>query len=80
MASVPGGEEGGGRCRKTEKLPGSGLCNHRGSKVHLDCILHNISVVTNDLVSVNAKKLLTLKTVSAMAIVVLFWTRQHSSN
>lgn len=53
MASVPGGEEAGGRCRKTEKLPGS------GSKVPQDCIHHNISVVTNNLVSVNTKKLLT---------------------
>lgn len=29
--------------------------NHRGSKVHLDCVRHNTSVVTNDHVSVNAK-------------------------
>lgn len=48
MAVSPGGEEAGGR-RKTEQLT--------DLKVHLDCTHPNISVVTNDLISVNAKKL-----------------------
>lgn len=67
MAISPGGEEaGGGRRhrhrhrRKTEKLPWFRVCvrlllNHRGFRKS-SSIHQKISVVTNDLVSVNAKK------------------------
>lgn len=60
MAISPGGEEAGGRLGKQRSFLVQVcvrlLLNHRGSKVHLDCIHHNISVVTNELVSNNAKK------------------------
>lgn len=62
MAISPGGEEAGGLQEKQKKLPVSGLCKASAQpqefrfEVHLDCIHQNISVLTNHLVSVNAKK------------------------
>lgn len=76
MAISPGGEEAGGggrrhRRRKTEKLPWFRVCvrllfNHRGFRKS-SSIHQKISVVTNYLVGVNAKKpkkTITIKTVS----------------
>lgn len=90
----PGEEEAGG-WRKTEIIHGSGMYKASAQPqefkfwVHLDWICQNISVVTNDLVGVNAKNTIITQTMSAMAIVVLDssaqlqtikWLRQNKIN
>lgn len=62
MAISPGGEEAGGLQEKQTSflvqvcLRAAAQPQEFRFKVHLDCIHQNISVLTNDLVSVNAKK------------------------
>lgn len=63
MAISPGEEEEEAGGREENSFPVQVcvrlLLNRRSlaSKVHLDCFHHNISVVTNDIVSVKATKL-----------------------